>query len=328
MNPPIVMASTYHAGGDVGYGRYGNPTWEMLESAVGALEGGVATSFASGLAAVAAVVDLVPRGGVVVASPEAYYGTLRVLARLEETGRLVVRRQELSDLAVADNALQGADLCWVESPTNPLLHTVDLPGLARRTAAAGSLLAVDNTFATPILQQPLAAGADIVVHSATKYLAGHSDLVLGVAVAADAALAERLVSYRSVNGAVPGTVEAWLALRGMRTLALRVERAQSNATELARRLGAHPAVAQVLYPGLGGMVSVVLHGDAASAERVPESTELWVHATSLGGVESSLERRRRWPGESAEVPETLLRLSVGVEDVDDLWSDLDQALRR
>ncbi|MGH8895392.1 MAG: PLP-dependent transferase, partial [Actinomycetes bacterium] len=185
---------------------------------------------------------------------------------------------------------------------------------------------VDNTFATPILQRPLATGADVVVHSATKYLSGHSDVLGGVAVADDAEVADRLVAYRSVHGSVPGPVESWLALRGLRTLYLRVERASANAAELARRLASHAAVRDVHHPGFGAMVSVVLHGDAMVAQKVAESTELWVHATSLGGVESSLERRRRWPGESPEVPETLLRLSVGIEDVDDLWSDLASAL--
>jgi cystathionine gamma-synthase len=326
MNPPIVLASTYHAGGDVGYGRDGNPTWEMLESAVGALESGVATSFASGLAAATAVLDLVPPGGVVVAPPGAYYGTMEVLSRLEENGRLSVRQVDPTDDAAVTEAVRGAALVWVESPTNPMLRTVDLDRLAAHTSMAGALLVVDNTFATPILQRPLQSGADIVVHSATKYLSGHSDVLLGIAVTADAALAEKLVANRSTFGAIPGTVESWLALRGLRTLHLRVERASENAAELARRLGEHPRVAEALYPGFGAMLSVVLTGDAEGAERVCEQTQLWVHATSLGGVESSLERRRRWEGESHEVPETLLRLSVGVEDVDDLWSDLDAAL--
>ncbi|HEX6936577.1 MAG TPA: PLP-dependent transferase [Actinomycetes bacterium] len=326
MNPPIVMASTYHAGGDVGYGRYGNPTWEMLETAVGALEGGVATSFASGMAAVAAVLDLVPDGGTVVTAPGSYYGTLSLLDRLEKRGRIQVRRVDLTDLATTADALRGADLCWAETPTNPLLRLVDVEALAEQARAAGAVLAVDSTFATPILQQPLEAGADVVMHSATKYLSGHSDLLLGIAVARDVDVADRLVEVRSGQGAVPGTVEAWLTLRGLRTLHLRVERAQANATELAERLAGHPAVARVHYPGLGAMVSIELRGDVAAADAVPASTGLWVHATSLGGVESSLERRRRWPGESPDVPETLLRLSVGIEDVDDLWADLSGAL--
>jgi cystathionine gamma-synthase len=325
-NPPIVLASTYHAGGGVGYGRYGNPTWEMLETAVGALEGGVATSYASGMAAVAAVLDLVPDGGTVVTAPGAYYGTLSLLSRLEQRGRLQVRLVDLGDPAAADEGLAGADLCWVESPTNPLLRLVDIAALAARTAARGARLAVDNTFATPIVQRPLEMGADVVVHSATKYLSGHSDLLLGVVVARDPGVAEQLVAVRSSQGAVPGPVESWLALRGLRTLHLRVERGQANAAELAARLAGHPAVTRVHYPGLGAMVSLEVRGDAAAAERVATSTSLWVHATSLGGVESSLERRRRWAGESADVPETLVRLSVGVEDIDDLWADLAESL--
>jgi cystathionine gamma-synthase len=262
----------------------------------------------------------------VVTAPGAYYGTLSLLSRLEQRGRLQVRLVDLGDPAAADEGLAGADLCWVESPTNPLLRLVDIAALAARTAARGARLAVDNTFATPIVQRPLETGADVVVHSATKYLSGHSDLLLGVVVARDPGVAEQLVAVRSSQGAVPGPVESWLALRGLRTLHLRVERGQANAAELAARLAGHPAVTRVHYPGLGAMVSLEVRGDAAAAERVATSTSLWVHATSLGGVESSLERRRRWTGESADVPETLVRLSVGVEDIDDLWADLAESL--
>jgi cystathionine gamma-synthase len=328
LNPPLVLASTYHAGGEVGYGRYGNPTWEMFESAVAALEGGVATSFASGLAAVAAVLDLVPEGGVVVAPPDAYYGSLELLARLEKQGRVTVRSVDLTDATAADEALRDAALVWVETPTNPMLRVVDVAALAPRCRDAGALLVVDSTFATPVLARPLEAGADIVVHSATKFLSGHSDVVLGVAVAGDADLATQLVETRGLLGSVPGPVEAWLALRGLRTLHVRIERASANAAELAGRLAAHPGVAEVHYPGMGAMLAVELRGEAQIAELVCESTELWVHATSLGGVESSLERRRRWAGESTLVPESLLRLSVGIEDVDDLWADLVNALPR
>jgi cystathionine gamma-synthase len=321
-----VMASTYHAGGEVGYGRYGNPTWEMFETAIGALEGGVATSYASGMAAVAAVLDLVPEGGTVVTSADAYYGTLAMLERLQSRSRLTVRLVDLTDNDVAAAALSGADLLWAESPTNPLLRLVDLASLLAAAQAAGVPSVVDNTFNTPIAARPLEMGATVVVHSATKYLSGHSDLLMGVAVARDAAVVERLVSYRSLQGAVPGTVEAWLALRGLRTLHLRMERAAASAAVLADRLSRHPRVAAVHYPGCGAMVSAVLNGDVAAAERCCDTTRLWVHATSLGGVESSLERRRRWPGESSEVPETLVRLSVGIEDVEDLWNDLLAAL--
>ena len=200
LNPPLVLASTYHAGGEVGYGRYGNPTWEMFESAVAALEGGVATSFASGLAAVAAVLDLVPDGGVVVAPPDAYYGSLELLARLEKQGRLTVRSVDLTDATATDDALRDAAMVWVETPTNPMLRVVDIAALAPRCRAAGALLVVDSTFATPVLARPLEAGADIVVHSATKFLSGHSDVVLGVAVAGDADLATRLVETRGLVG--------------------------------------------------------------------------------------------------------------------------------
>ena len=320
------MASTYHAGGDIGYGRYGNPTWEMFEAAVGALEGGMATSFASGMAATAAVLDLVPPGGVVVAQEQAYYGTIALLHEHERAGRLQVRPVDLTDLGTARTALDGADLVWAESTTNPLLRVVDVPAVMGAAREVGALGVVDNTFATPVLSRPLLSGAAVVVHSATKYLSGHSDLLLGAVVVEDPALAERLVAHRGKHGGVPGAFEAWLALRGLRTLHVRMQRAQTNAAMLAQRLSGHPAVARVHYPGSGAMVSLEVARDAASADRVCAATSVWVNATSLGGVESSLERRRRWPGESTEVPETLIRLSVGIEDVEDLWADLSGAL--
>jgi cystathionine gamma-synthase len=201
----------------------------------------------------------------------------------------------------------------------------------------------DNTFATPLVARPLAQGADVVVHSVTKYLAGHSDVVLGAALTSDEALRARLASYRTVHGAIPGPYEAWLALRGLRTLALRVERSQSNAAELAARLVGHPDVVEVRHPslqhdagheraarlmdGFGSIVGVRPVGGAAGADAVVERVRLWLPATSLGGVESSLERRRRFATEAPTVPDDLLRLSVGIEDVEDLWRDLDQALR-
>lgn len=326
LNAPITMASTFHAGGEVGYGRYGNETWTMFETAVGALEGGSALSFASGMAATAAVLDLVPPGGVVVAQSHAYLGTLALLRRHEETGRLTVRVTDLTDTAGAADAAVGADLVWVESPTNPLLHLVDIATVAGAARRAGALTVVDNTFATPVLQRPLETGADLVVHSATKFLSGHSDLILGVVVATDPDLVSRLHATRSVVGSVPSSFEAWLALRGLRTLHLRVLAAQANAQELAARLAEHDLVAMVHYPGWGATVSFEVRGDAAVATRVTESTRLWVHTTSLGGVESGLERRRRWAGESVDVPETLIRLAVGIEDIEDLWRDLAAAL--
>ena len=325
LNAPIVMASTYHAGGDVGYGRYGNPTWEMLEAAVGTLEGGTATSFASGMAATAAVLELVPPGGTVIAQEQAYYGTVSLLRDHERNGRLKVRPVDLTAGASRD-ALAGADMVWVESPTNPLLLVVDVAQLMTDAREVGAIGVVDNTFATPILRRPLAEGAAVVVHSATKYLSGHSDLLLGLAVADSPEVAQRIVAHRSHHGSVPGSFEAWLALRGIRTLHVRMQQAQANAAVLAARLRGHPAVTAVHYPGSGAMVSIEVSGDADIVDAMCARTFVWVNATSLGGVESSLERRRRWPGESAAVPETLVRLSVGIEDVDDLWADLAAAL--
>jgi cystathionine gamma-synthase len=323
----VTFASTYHAGGDVEYGRYGNPTWTALETAVGALEGGSVLSYASGLAAVAAVLDvLLPDGGTVVAPRSAYTGTRAQLAALERTGRVRVRPVDPADTAEVVSALDGADLVWLESPTNPLLDVADVPAVAAAARATGATLVVDSTFATPLLRRPLDDGADVVVHSATKLIAGHSDVLLGLVATRDGALLAGLDEQRRLKGAVPGPMEAWLALRGLRTLALRVERAQRNATTLARRLREHPAVERVRYPGFGAMVAVEMRGGAAAADAVARGVQLWVHATSLGGVESTLERRRRWESEAAEVPESLLRLSCGIEDVDDLWTDLRRAL--
>jgi cystathionine gamma-synthase len=326
LNPPLVPASTYHAGGEIGYGRYGNPTWEMFETAVGALEGGVATAYSSGAAATAAVLDLLPAGAIVVAPSSPYHGTTSLLRSLQGKRRLDVRTVDLADPAAVVAALPGADLLWVESPSNPLLVTADLGALVAAADREGVLVAVDNTFCTPVVSRPLESGADLVIHSATKFLSGHADLVLGVVVAHQPDLVERLATIRGTNGSLPGVLEAWLALRGLRTLHLRMERSQASAAELARRLAEHPGVERVRYPGFGAIVSIEVRGGEPAATRVSESTRVWVHATSLGGVESTLERRRRWASESPEVPESLLRLSVGIEDVEDLWTDIAQAL--
>jgi cystathionine gamma-synthase len=207
------------------------------------------------------------------------------------------------------------------------MHLADLPTLIAAAHEVGARVVVDNTFATPILQRPLELGADIVLHSASKYLAGHSDVLMGAIVVSDPALWDVLKGRRDLYGAIPGPFETWLALRGLRTLPLRVERAVANAAELARRLAEHPALDEVRYPGLGAMISIVLP-TAEQADLLTHGTRLWVHATSLGGVESTFERRRRWKGESADVPEGLVRMSVGIEDVEDLWEDLKSALDR
>ncbi|MBA2774077.1 MAG: aminotransferase class I/II-fold pyridoxal phosphate-dependent enzyme [Nocardioidaceae bacterium] len=327
LNHPLVMASTYVAGGDREYGRYANPTWGAFEEAVGELEGGRAISFASGMAAVSTLLDLVTPGETVVAARHCYQGTLVQLSSLEQRGLVKVVLVDIDDTEQVIAAL-GDDvaLLWVESPTNPALEVADIPALCEAAHAAGVRVVVDNTFATPLLQRPLESGADVVVHSGTKYIAGHSDAVIGLVVTADDEIYRAVDEKRRTMGALPGTLEAWLALRGLRTLHLRVERAQANAAELVRRLAEHPAVDRVRYPGFGGILAIEIAGGADRADAVSGHTRLWVHATSLGGVESSLERRRRWKSESPSIPEGLLRLSVGIEDVDDLWSDLSQAL--
>ncbi|UFS98394.1 trans-sulfuration enzyme family protein [Nocardia huaxiensis] len=338
-----VFTSTYVAGGEVGYGRFGNEAWAAFEETLGALEGGRCLSFASGMAAAAAVCDLVPVGGRVVAPQHAYNGVLALLDQQVAAGRLSLDRVSVVDTAAVSAAVAGADLLWLESPTNPAMEVADLPALAAAGRRAGATVVVDNTFATPLLQQPLSMGADIVVHSATKFIAGHSDVVLGAVVTKTDEHWSALELRRRSQGAIPGPMEAWLALRGFRTLALRLERAQSNAALLAARLLEHPRVSRVRYPGLpedpgharaaaqmsgfGAILAFELGGDADGAQHVCESTNLWVHATSLGGVESTLERRRRWPIEVPTIPMDLIRLSVGIEHPDDLWADLAQALK-
>jgi cystathionine gamma-synthase len=326
LNQPITMASTYVAGGDLEYGRYGNPTWAAFEEALGALEGGRCLSFATGLSAVATILDLVAQGQTVVAPRHAYNGTVMQLADLEARGRLTAKLVDITNTAEVVAVCADASLVWLESPTNPALEVADIPAIREAAQEAGAYVVVDNTFATPLLQQPLSMGVDIVVHSATKFLSGHSDVLLGAVVTRDDDLFGVIKNRRDLLGAVPGTLEAWLALRGLRTLHLRVERSQGNAKELVRRLRAHPAISEVRYPGFGGIVSIVLGEGALAADLLTHKTKLWVHATSLGGVESTFERRRRWKTEPATIPDGLVRLSVGIEDVEDLWTDLQTAL--
>jgi cystathionine gamma-synthase len=254
-----------------------------------------------------------------------YNGTLVSLSDLELRGRLTTSVVDITDTATVVSACEDAALVWFESPTNPALEVADVPAIIAAAHEAGARVVVDNTFLTPLLQRPLELGADVVLHSATKYLSGHSDVQLGAVVTQDEALHRVLKDRRDVQGNTPGPFEAWLALRGLRTLHLRVERAQTNAAELARRLADHPALDEVRYPGLGGMVAIVLP-TADQADQLVRSTSLWVNATSLGGVESTFERRRRWKSEPASIPDGLVRLSVGIEDVDDLWADLSKAL--
>lgn len=340
LNVPPVLASTYRAGRPVSYGRVENPTWTALEEALGALEGGTARIFSSGMAAIAAVLDGVPDGAHVVAPAGAYTGTRALVHELAERGRIRLTEVDVVDTPAVLAALHETHLLWLESPTNPLIGVADLPGLIAAAHDRGAVVVVDSTFATPLRQQPLALGADVVVHSATKFISGHSDLILGVAVARDPQRVEALHGQRTLHGAAPGPMEAWLALRGLRTLPVRLDRAESNAGFLARRLDEHGLVSRVRYPGLpgdpgheraraqmsgfGAVLSFEVGGRPDVAEAVCAAVRLIGHTTSLGGVETTMERRARHPGEGA--PPDLIRVSVGIEHHEDIWADLAQAL--
>lgn len=322
LNAPITMATALVPGGASEYGRAGNPTWDSFEDVLGALEGGRAIGFASGIAATTAVFDLVPTGGVVVVPRHAYYGTIEQLVDRERRGQLEVRLVDIDDTEQVVAACQGAAMVWIESPTNPALEIAEIEVIARAAKQAGALVAADNTFATPLRQRPLELGADFVVHSASKLLSGHSDVILGAVVTNDAEAHASIVKRRSMMGAIPGAMETWLAARGIRTLHVRLDRAEANAKVLHERLSAAPFVVYSRYPGFGTIIGFEVAGGAEAAQTMTEQSQLIAHATSLGGVESTWERRRRHPGESLSVPEGLIRLSVGIEDVEDLWHDL------
>ena len=302
LNAPPVPASSLRDGA---YAREdGSPGWAPFEEAIGALEGGTAVAFASGMGAAAAIVDALPRGARVVGPNRGYAWTRSLLA-----GRDIdLVSVDTSDTEATLRASEGADLLWLESPSNPLVEVAELD----RLCAAGVPVAVDSTFATPLLQRPLELGATLSMHSASKFIGGHTDLLLGVVTTRDPQWVERLRHARAQLGATPGALEAFLALRGLRTLPVRLEASQRTARILAERLAAHPAVRTVHYPSFGAMLSFV-HGDP---DAVCARVHLFIHAKSLGGVESLIDKRG---------PE-LVRVSVGCEHAEDLWSDLEQAL--
>jgi cystathionine gamma-synthase len=295
------------------------------------------------MAAAAAVFDLLPVGADVALPDDCYQAVVGLAAAGQEGGRWSFARVAPDDTDSWLEAAERVDLLWLESPSNPLLHVADLPTILAQPRKEGAIAVIDNTFATPLAQQPLELGADLVLHSATKYLGGHSDLMLGAAVARDGGLGARLRERRQLAGAIPGALETYLAVRGMRTLHLRVERATANAHELATRLERHTDVSVVRYPGLsthpthsaarrfmrgyGAMISFDVNGDSARADAICASLQIIRHTTSLGSVESTIERRAGVPGQQHLSP-TLLRLSVGCENIEDLWSDLDNALDR
>jgi len=353
---PIHQTSTFAQDGVGGlrggyeYSRSANPTRTALEECLAALEGGsTGLAFASGLAAEDTLLRSVCRpGDHVVVPDDAYGGTYRLIARVLDRWGVTHTAVPLGDLdAVAAATTDRTRLVWCETPTNPLLGVADVAALAALAHDAGARLAVDNTFASPYLQQPLALGADVVVHSTTKYLGGHSDVVGGALVVADDGLADELRFHQNAMGSIPGPFDSWLVLRGAKTLAVRMERHCDNAEAIVAFLDEHPAVAEVLYPGrpdhpghavaarqmrrFGGMVSFRLVGGEEAAVRACGLTQVFTLAESLGGVESLIEHPARMThasvaGSALEVPADLVRLSVGIETLDDLRADLDRAL--
>ncbi len=345
LNHPLVTASTFRLGGGRSYARgEGTDTVEAFEEAIGQLEGGWAVAFASGMAAVAAICDQLPVGARVVAPDDCYQGVTMTLDH-----GVAERSWSADSVALADTdrwlarIAAGPDLVWLESPSNPLLAVADVPAICRAAEEAGVPVAVDNTFATPLLQRPLDLGATWSIHSVTKFIGGHSDLVGGLVATADPERRAALVRRQTLGGGVIGALEAFLALRGLRTLPVRLARAQATAADLALRLSKHPAVTRVRYPGLatdpgyglakrtlsgpGAVLSFETVGDGPGLDRHLAALEVISPATSLGGVESTAERRARIEGQT-HLPPTLVRLSVGCEHVEDLWADLERLLNR
>lgn len=350
--PPIHMATTYERDADGGlssgnsYARSDNPSFKGPEAVLAALEGGAAAMlFGSGMAAATAAVMALPAGARVAAPTVMYWGLRKwLLTQAASWGYGVDFYEEGTADGIAAAIRPETKLVWVETPSNPTWAITDLAAAAEVAHAAGAMVFVDNTVPTPILTQPIALGADIVMHSATKYLNGHSDVIAGALVGArQDEYWERISAIRSGLGGIPGSVEAWLLGRGMRTLHLRVHAACRSAQVLAERLVGHPRIVEVLYPGLpnaaghavaarqmkggfGGMLSIRVAGGEAAAVATAGRVRVWKRATSLGSVESLIEHRAPIEGPTSPVPKDLLRLSVGIEAVDDLWADLDQAL--
>ena len=349
---PIYLSTTFERDADgeyprgYRYSREGTPNRTALEGCVAALEGGVgAVAFASGLAANMAVLELLRAGERLVAPREIYYGTLKQFYELTRTRGAALEVIDFLDPAAIEHAIAGgARLVWNETPTNPLLNVTDLKRVVALAHAAGALAVCDNTFATPVCQRPFDLGVDIVIHSATKYLGGHSDVLGGIAVVRDdAALLERLRAWQSMAGSPLAPFDCWLLRRSIATLALRVRAQCRGALEVAQFLAGHRAVERVFYPGLashpahalaaaqmpggfGAMLSVCITGGAEAAMRTASRTRLFTRATSLGGVESLIEHRASIEGPGSKTPQNLLRLSIGIEEPADLVEDLAQAL--
>jgi cystathionine gamma-lyase len=326
--PGPVFAAPYHLAGPadaspLGYGRDANPTWLALEAALGELEGGTAVSFASGMAAAAAILlELVEPGDAVVVPSDGYPGVRRIAAEHLRPRGVDIRLVGTDEAAVRA-ATAGAALVWIETPSNPALDVLDVPALADAAHEAGALLVVDATLATPLRLRPLELGADFSMASASKYLSGHSDLVLGYVAARDENHAERLRSWRTLTGPIPGPFEAWLAHRSLATLAVRLERQEANARALAELLASMPGVTGVRWPGVGAVVAFEL-GSEQRAQAFLAACELVAEATSFGGLHTSGERRARWGTDA--VGEGFIRLNAGIEDAADLLDDVRRAL--
>ncbi len=343
--PPLVPVSVYASWGAPdpprAYGRNGNPSWEALEQALGALEDAEAVVFASGQAASMALMLALAKGRQQVVLPsDGYYNTRLLADRLRPHGAAPVAVDLLDHAQVERHLAAGPGVLWAETPTNPLLRVADLTSLARLASAADTPMVVDNTVATGLLQKPLDLGAVASLCSLTKAASGHSDVLLGAVMTRDHRLTGDLRGWRSVGGGIPGPFESWLALRGLKTLALRTARQSESALAVARHLAGHPAVRSVHYPGteqatlevarrqmprgFGPLLSFEVDGTAADADAVVQASRVILPATSFGGVESAWERRARWASETA--PESLIRLSAGIEPVEDLVADIDQSL--
>ena len=342
LNVPPVFASNFNLPTDRLYSRTdGTETTDALESLLGGLEDARALAFGSGMAAAAVVLHRLPVGAHLAVPEDPYHGVAGILEEGEAQGRWTVHRLDQADTQAWIDAAANVDMLWLESPENPLITVADLPAICGAPRKDGCLVAVDSTFATPLNQRPLDYGADVVMHSSTKFIGGHSDLLSGVVLTRNDELYEEFAHRRLLYGASIGGMEAFLTIRGARTMALRVERAQTNALELAQRLEAHADINRVLYPGLlshpthgvaksfmtgfGAMMSFEVAGSGDRATDVCNRAELIFHATSLGGIESTMERRASIPGQE-RIPPTLIRFSVGCENVEDIWTDLEQAL--